>query len=243
MTALCSSLFMDQYIKLIPENDWHQSPTTQSGKRVVDLECRSSKTFKKKLSISFLKILQDFSYYNSIKENQFVELELLKYNKDDFFAPHVDKQRTSNHVYALLILPPCETTSQNFFEGGDLLIGDMRIECSKLKKWTFVIFNIKQIHSIEVITSGTRYVFKGILESVIKKELIFVEEYDEYFSININENVNQTNSFFDNCWDFLYYTGCKLSSTDIKYYDYPSYKKKFKRERINYNNNNNALKS
>ena len=242
MQSLFNSLFMDQYIKTIHENDWYQSTTTQYGRRTIDLERRSSKTYKKKLSIRFLKTLHDFSNSNSIKINEFVDLELLKYEKDGFFAPHVDKQRTNMHVYTLLILPPCEPTSQNFFEGGDLLIGDTRVECSKLNKWTFVIFNIKQTHSIEKITSGTRYVFKGILESFVTKDLIFVEECNEYFSIRIGENKcvksNSNVNNFGTFGDFLYYTGCILSQSDTKYYEYPSYKRKLEQDKIRYNNNN-----
>ena len=99
-----------------------------------------------------------------------VEWTLLKYEKDGFFAKHVDKKLKKSHIGTILLIPPTNESSE--FEGGQLTIWHESDDWDDTKianvivpdttKWTLVVFELGQDHEVSPVLKGTRYVYKGI---------------------------------------------------------------------------------
>lgn len=96
---------------------------------------------------------------------------LLKYKEGDFFNEHVDKNLGDRmtvygrqfHIASILLFPPKNSSR---YEGGELIIkypDEERIIIADETKWTCVFFRLNTWHRVELITSGTRYVFKGFI--------------------------------------------------------------------------------
>lgn len=158
---LNSETFFTDCLKLL---EWEQSYVTLDGERVIDLSHRSSKICKNKFLMNFPEELKIFAKMAKIKRPSTLEYTLYKYEKGDFFAAHTDRERSPTHVYTLLLLPPCDPNTENYFNGGDLRIGKTNIKCNKLKDYTYLIFSIKDEHELSPILYGERYVFKTHLE-------------------------------------------------------------------------------
>lgn len=156
-----SSVFFNEFIDTL---QWEQSYATLNGVRVIDTTKRSSKICTQKFLVDFPDELKFFCKTCQILQPSQIELTLYKYDEGDFFAQHVDRQRSENHAYTLLILPPCNNNTHNWFEGGNLIIGSSVIKCSSITDYTYLIFNIDILHELEPILKGTRYVFKSQLD-------------------------------------------------------------------------------
>lgn len=158
---LNSETFFTDCLKFL---EWEQSYVTIDGERVIDRSQRSSKICKNKFSMNFPEELKIFAKMSKIKRPPTLEYTLYKYEKGDFFATHVDRERSPTHAYTLLLLPPCDPNTENYFNGGDLRIGKTTIKCNKLKDYTYLVFSIHEEHELLPILYGERYVFKTHLE-------------------------------------------------------------------------------
>jgi len=121
--------------------------------RCIDLSVRSSKISKNTIKINLLMDNQppDISFSG--------EYEYIKYSKGGFFATHVDRKRTDNHVYTVLIYPPQSIV------GGELILylfGRELIITPDKNKYVCVIFPIKIEHESRVVLEGEKIVIKGI---------------------------------------------------------------------------------
>lgn len=182
---ISSSLFFGNFIDKL---EWEQSYATLNGIRVVDTTKRSSKICTQKFNVDFPNELNFFCKTCKITQPSKLELTLFKYDEGDFFAQHVNRQRSENHAYTLLILPPCKSDTQNWFQGGNLIIGSTVITCSSITAYTYLIFNIDILHELEPILKGTRYVFKSQLDvtdkSVIRNAFPFTKPIYHDFNID-----------------------------------------------------------
>lgn len=192
--SIKSDVFFNDYLNTL---EWEQSYATVNDKRVIDTGKRSSKICTKKFTVEFPKELEVFCKTCQILSPASIDLVLYKYEKGDFFAPHVDRQRSQNHAYTLLILPPCKSDTDNYFEGGKLKIGSSNINCCAIEDYTYLIFSINILHELEPILKGTRYVFKSQLDLVnpntIHNAFPFLKTIYRTFDIEVKENKLENN--------------------------------------------------
>lgn len=181
-----SHLFFSTYVDTLK---FEQSYATVNGERVVDQSKRSSKICTQKFMIDFPDELKFFCKTCQIKTPSKLSMTLYKYEEGDFFAQHVDRQRSDTHAYTLLLLPPCASELKNCFQGGNLKIGSTTINCSSITEYTYLIFNIDLLHELEPILKGTRFVFKSQLDvennDVTKNAFTFTKPIYRNFNIEI----------------------------------------------------------
>ena len=115
---------------------------------------------------------------------QIIKFHLLKYDIGGFFLPHVDHyqgkckrgEKLFNHVATILVLPPIHFHPHS---GAELKIylnknknktttdttdtTDTTETIIATDKWTIIIFKLGITHEVLKLTSGTRYVFKGVV--------------------------------------------------------------------------------
>jgi hypothetical protein len=100
-------------------------------------------------------------YVKWLPRNQ--QVDLIKYEAGGFFHEHCDEQLDVHHYATLLIFPPA--TGRFAHSGGRLTIkqsnGQTFIFDSDMnEKWTFIAFATGIPHLCELVTWGTRVVFK-----------------------------------------------------------------------------------
>ena len=170
---------------------WNQSYATVDGNRVIDKTQRSSEICTQKFFIDFPTELISFCKICQIKIPEQLECTLYKYNVNDFFAEHTDRKRNDLHMYTVLLLPPCNKKTVNYFKGGKLKIGSIDIDCSSIQTYTYVIFNIDILHELEPILEGTRYVFKSQFDVennlVVPNTFPFTKEINRNFKIKSSD--------------------------------------------------------
>ena len=196
MNNINSQTFFTTFITPLYDDmrKWEQSFVTRDDERVIDTTSRSSSIFKQKILVDHPAELNVFFKMCMIEKIDKLELTLYKYAMCDYFAPHIDRKRSLLHEYTLLLLPPCVEGTSNYFTGGDLLIGNQRINCSEITNYTYVIFSIDTLHSLEEVMSGVRYVFKGSLnlqkQNSIVNKFVFKKPVFGIFSMSVNEHGN-----------------------------------------------------
>lgn len=172
---------------------YEQSYATVNGERVIDQSQRSSEICTQKFMVDFPEELNFFCKTCQIKTPPKLSLTLYKYEEGDFFAKHVDRQRSDTHAYTILLLPPCDNSLKNCFQGGNLKIGSTIIECSSISEYTYLIFNIDLEHELEPILKGTQFVFKSQLEvenkDVTPNAFTFTKPIYRKFNIDVESNI------------------------------------------------------
>ncbi len=142
---------------------------------IVDEEKRKSKTHKYNFFIDycFTNLLYNFLFDNNLKLYGDDKWQLLRYDKDDMFLIHKDRQINNNHEYSILLFPPKDFSH---FEGGDLILLNNENETNvslqtvfktnNFNQWTFVIFSIDLFHYVQPILQGHRFVWKNALFNI-----------------------------------------------------------------------------
>lgn len=211
-----SNLFFSSYVNTL---EFEQSYATVNGERVVDRTQRSSQLCTQKFLVDFPDELAFFCKTCQIKTPSKLSMTLYKYEEGDFFAQHVDRQRSDTHGYTLLLLPPCDATTKNCFQGGNLKIGPTTIDCSSITEYTYLIFNIDVLHELEPILKGTRFVFKSQLDvedsSVTKNAFTFTKPIYRNFNIDL-ESITQSSVKILRNGD-LVNTSVKINLNDIDF--------------------------
>ena len=87
------------------------------------------------------------------------DFTLLKYERDDFFKPHVSTKLSKSHQYTCLLFVP-----YNDYKGGELLIKGHAsyIQCFPScypNSCTMIILSIDMVHEISPVTRGIQHVF------------------------------------------------------------------------------------
>ena len=100
-------------------------------------------------------------YYNRIKEKvkQILEIDadsevgVLKYEKGDYFSPHIDSTSDGFHddwIWNVNI----QLTNPNDYTGGELI---HKNQSYKMQKGNLYFYNSNELHGVNEVTNGLRY--------------------------------------------------------------------------------------
>jgi hypothetical protein len=169
------TLYVDKmFFDNLNDSHFKQSTVGKSKQEIIDVNVRSSKILKSSnISINNkeyinLKIVKLLQKHLNCKVSY--SLKLLKYDQGDHFNEFHYDTLNKNNVATMLIFPPKKFTPD--YTGGDLVFklpdsdNEFRVEPSQFNSddYTIIIFN-DILHKCEPVLSGTRYVFKTIIEA------------------------------------------------------------------------------